>query len=137
MKKTRQIAALWGPVVIWCGLIFYLSSIPNLKTAENPLLDEIIRSTLHFFIYAILFLLLFRAINAIRRKKNYFWALAIAFLYSVSDECHQSLVPTRTFQIKDLVINLLGILVGGLLIWKLLPIAPEKLRNWAEKFQLT
>lgn len=137
MKKSREIVVLWGPVVIWCGLIFYLSSIPKLRAAENPFWDEVIRSTLHFFIYAILFVFLFRAINAIRRKKNYFWAIAIAFLYSVSDECHQSLVPTRTFQIKDLVVNLLGILVGGLLIWKFLPTAPEKLKNWAKKFQLT
>lgn len=136
MKKAQQLATLWGPVIVCGGLIFYLSSIPKLRAAENPFWDEVIRSTLHFLIYAILFVFLFRAINALRRKKNYFWAIAIAFLYSISDEYHQSLVPTRTFQLRDLVVNLLGILAGSLLIWKFLPTAPEKLKSWAKRFQL-
>jgi len=136
MKKAREILFLWGPVVFWCGLIFYLSSIPQLKTAKDPFWDEVIRSFLHLVIYSILFLLFFRAINAFKEKKDYLWPIILSILYSISDEFHQSLVPLRTFELKDLVVDALGILLGGLAIWKLLPKAPEELRNWAKNFQL-
>lgn len=136
MKKAQQILFLWGPVVVWCGLIFYLSSIPKLRAAENPFWDEIIRSTLHFLIYTILFFLFFRAINAFKRKREYIWPVILSILYSVSDEYHQSLVPTRTFQLRDLAVDTAGVFLGSLVIWKFLPIAPKKLKNWAKKFQL-
>lgn len=136
MKKAQQIASLWGPVIIWCVLIFYLSSIPQLKAARDPFWDEIIRSILHLLIYAFLFILLFRAINAEKKEKDYFWPVALSILYALSDELHQALVPTRTFEFKDLIIDVTGILFGGLVIWKLLPKAPEKLKHWAKDLQL-
>lgn len=136
MKRTKQIVYLWLPVAVWCGLIFYLSSIPKLRAAENPFWDEIIRSILHFIIYGVLFLLFFRAMNALKEKKDYLWPLVLSVLYSISDEFHQSLVPTRTFQLKDLVVDFAGVFLSNFVVWKWLPIVPEKLKNWAKKFQL-
>ncbi|HUV42587.1 MAG TPA: VanZ family protein [Patescibacteria group bacterium] len=136
MEKVKQNVFLWVPVIIWCGLIFYLSSIPRLRAAENPFWDEIIRSFLHLIIYTILFVLFFRALNALKEKKDYLWPLIFSLFYSLSDEIHQSFIPTRTFQIRDLLVNMSGIFLGGLGIWKLLPRAPAKLKNWAKELQL-
>ncbi len=136
MKQIKTYLSLWLPVVVWCSLIFYFSSIPNLKTAQDPVWDEVIRSVLHLIIYAVLFFLFFRAINAQKKEKNYFWPLILPIFYSISDELHQSLVPTRTFQLKDLVVDFLGIFLACLCLWKLLPTAPKKLRDWAKKYQL-
>lgn len=136
MKNPKQIVSLWGPVVFWCGLIFYLSSIPQLRAAENPFWDEIIRSFLHSVIYGILFVLFFRALKVSRKKKDYLWPLVLSAFYSISDEFHQSLVPIRTFQLRDLMVDIIGALFGILLIWKILPMAPKKLKNWARRFQL-
>ncbi|MDD3679233.1 MAG: VanZ family protein [Patescibacteria group bacterium] len=136
MKKTVLLLSLWLPVVLWCLLIFYLSSIPNLKAAENPLWDEIIRSFIHGLFYAILYFLLFRAFNFTRKLKNFYLPLMLSFLYGLSDEIHQFFVPTRTFQFKDLLVDFIGIIAGGFTLWKLLPKTQGKLRDWAKRLAL-
>jgi VanZ family protein len=133
MKKLGLITNLWLPVIFWCLLIFYFSSIPNLRTAQNPFWDEIIRSTLHGIFYAILYLLFFRALNFQKKEKDFWLPLILASLYGLFDEIHQSFVPTRSFQLRDLIVDFSGAALGGLMIWKLLPKAPSKLKNWAKK----
>jgi len=137
MKKLRLILNLWLPVVIWCGLIFYLSSIPNLRTAPDPLWDEIIRSSIHGLFYAILYLLFFRALNFGRREKDLWTPFFLGALYSLSDELHQFFVPTRVFQFKDLFVDVLGVSLGLLIVWKLLPRTPKKLKSLAKKLGLS
>lgn len=132
MKRVRLLVNLWLPVVFWCLLIFYLSSVPNLKTVQNPFWDEIIRSIIHFIFYIILYLLFFRALNFQRKKKDFRWPFILTCLYALSDEIHQHFVPTRTFQLLDLALNFSGAMLGWLGIWRLLPKAPPKLKNWAK-----
>ena len=117
----------------WCFLLFYLSSVPNLKTAQNPFWDEIIRSSLHLIFYAILFVLFFRAINFAKVKKNFWGPLFLTSFYGLSDEVHQILVPTRTFQWQDLAIDILGALLGSLILWQLGLRLPEKFKTLARK----
>jgi len=136
MKKSISLLNLWLPVVFWCFLIFYFSSIPNLKASQNPLWDEIIRSFMHGVFYAILYFLFFRAVNFVRKVKNFWWPLIFSFLYAFSDEVHQLFVPTRTFQLKDLLVDFTGAALGGLILWKLLPKAPSRLKNWAKKLDV-
>src|SRR4030066_2240142 len=136
MKKIAWFFNLWLPVVLWCLLIFYFSSIPNLKAAQNPFWDEIIRSFMHGVFYAILYFLFFRALNFAQKGKNFRLPLMLSFLYGLSDEVHQFFVPTRTFQLKDLLVDFTGVTLGGLILWKLLPKAQGKLRNWVKKLAL-
>jgi VanZ family protein len=133
MKKIKLMINLWLPVVGWCLLIFYFSSIPNLRTAQNPFWDEIIRSTLHGIFYTILYLLFFRVLNFDVKKKDFWVPLILASLYGLSDEIHQGFVPTRSFQLRDLMVDFSGVALGVFIIWKLLPKAPSKLKNWARK----
>jgi len=136
MKKSISLLNLWLPVVFWCLLIFYFSSIPNLKASQNPLWDEIIRSFMHGIFYVILYFLFFRALNFVRKVKNFWWPLIFSFLYGLSDEIHQFFVPTRTFQLRDLLVDFTGVTLGGLILWKLLPKAPSRLKNWAKKLDV-
>jgi len=136
-SRIKNSIKLWFPVIFWCGLIFYFSSVPNLRTARNPQWDEVIRSSLHLIFYAILFGLFFRAVNFTKKKKNFCLPLALSFFYGFSDEVHQIFVLTRTFQLQDLVIDFLGSVLGALIFWRLLPILPAGLKKWADKFDLT
>jgi VanZ family protein len=136
MSKFKSILILWLPVLLWCWLIFFLSSIPNLKTSQNPFLDEILRKTAHFLEYLALYVLFFRALNWQKEKKNFWLPFLLTFLYSLSDEWHQSFVPTRAGRFKDIFIDNSGNLLGGLIVWKLLPKVRNKLKNWAKKLGL-
>ena len=114
--QFKKLAFLWLPVLLWMGLIFYLSSIPNLAVGEGTV-DFVTRKPAHIVEYAVLLLLLFRAIRESFGKFWRFWEIAvgagmISFLYGITDELHQSLTPTRSGKITDLGFDLLGIFLG-------------------------
>jgi VanZ family protein len=141
MNKFKLILSLWLPVLFWVWLIFFLSSLPNLKASQNPFLDEILRKTAHFLEYLILYLLFFRAINWRKTKNpsasrygNFGLPFLLTFLYSLSDEWHQSFVPTRSGLWRDVMIDNLGNFFGSLIIWRLSPKIPKKLKSWAKKW---
>lgn len=136
MAKLKLMVYRWLPVFLWCFLIFYLSSIPNLKTSQNPFWDEILRKICHFLEYLVLYMLFSRAINFRKDKKNFWLPFLLTMFYAFSDEIHQAFVPTRTFRYKDVLIDNSGNFVGGLIIWKLSQKTPKKLKNWVKKLDL-
>ena len=99
----------WLPVLVYAGLIFYFSSLP---TIPQPIL-EIIPETfiLHMIEYAILSILLFRALinsNNVLRNNVALLAITIATLYGITDEIHQLFVPGRVFSHFDIIANFIG-----------------------------
>ena len=68
----------------------------------------------HAVNFGVLALLLAWAIsdNPILSPVKFRLALSGACLYALSDEVHQIFVPTRTFQVRDLIVDALGALLG-------------------------
>jgi VanZ family protein len=100
----------WLPVVLWAGVIFALSSIPSLGTGLG-VWDLILRKGAHMTEYAVLALLLVRALG---REAP---ALALGVLYAASDELHQAFVRGRHASPVDVAIDAVGLLLG-LLAWR-------------------
>jgi VanZ family protein len=96
---------LWLPVVAWAALIFTLSSIPNLSTAEGTV-GDVLSYGAHATEYAIFGVLLARAVDA----RLLAWAAGVA--YAVTDEIHQSFVPGRQTSAFDLLVDAVGLAVG-------------------------
>jgi len=132
--RLKKLARYWLPVILWAGFIFYLSSIPNLKTARDPFWDEALRNFLHFLFYFIFCLLWLRALHLVLKTKRYLFSAIFVFFYSVADEFHQHLVPTRSFQVMDLLIDNLGSLWAVFFSLKILPRAPLKIKNLAQRW---
>jgi len=102
-----------APVLVWLVLIFYLSSQPGLKAGVVWFWEIILRKLAHFGEYAVLFFLLHRWFHqgcSWSRGKAAGWAIALAWLYSFSDEGHQLLVAGRSARLVDVWVDLLGIL---------------------------
>lgn len=119
-NKTKQFIAYYLPVIIWAGVIFYFSSIPNLRTDPNSIMGEIIiRKAGHVIEFVILFWLIWRI-------AHYVWnmtagkAIAVSFViasfYAVSDEWHQRFVIGRTGKLEDVTFDILSVLLGMQLI---------------------
>ena len=104
MAASRVLSA-WLPVVAWAGLIFTLSSIPDLGTGLGGW-DLVLRKLAHGAEYAVLGVLLLRAIG---RPGT---AFALATLYAATDEIHQAFVPGRQTSPLDLAIDAAGAAVG-------------------------
>jgi VanZ family protein len=104
----------WFPVVVWAGFIFYLSSIPGLKT-NLGIWDFVLRKCAHITEYGILTALLIRAFRMTRSqlsRKAIFWTSGIvATLYAASDEIHQRFVPSRGPSLHDVFIDVGGVLI--------------------------
>lgn len=129
-------AKRWLPVVVWAVFIFYLSSLPGLKTSPNPRLDAVMRSLLHLVFYFIFALLWLRAMVEVKGNEQYVIALTAVFLYSLSDEIHQAFVPTRTFQLEDILIDNLGSFLAVMTARYWMPRIPEKIRKVIKKLIL-
>lgn len=109
---------LWVPVFSWAGLIFYLSSIPDLSTGLG-FWDLILRKIAHMAEYFILALLLYRAFRGSFNSAAFYlilWPFSLSFLYAVSDEIHQAFVPMRYSSPIDIVIDTAGIIAFFILL---------------------
>jgi VanZ family protein len=119
-EKLKNFLIFYFPVLLWMGFIFYLSSIPSLRSgSESILVETILRKIAHLAEYVILTFLIWR-LFFVRFKfslsKSYWLALGISLLYSIGDEIHQSFVDDRAGKVFDVLVDLLGILIGFLFI---------------------
>ena len=135
--RIGAVLSAWGPVVLWIGIITWLSSerfsddhtaswltqVPflaalGLSPATIETLNLIVRKTAHFVEYATLSLLVYRAVGlgdpASRRMQRLWMAMVLAIACASLDELHQTLTLTRTGSLKDLLLNSLGAFSGAL-----------------------
>ncbi len=98
------------PVLLYAGLIFFLSSLPNPSTGT-----DLPAYYLHFFEYLVLSFLLIRAFNSgvikISRRAVISGVL-LSVLYAVSDEIHQRFIPGRDSSLYDVLWDVSGILAA-------------------------
>jgi VanZ family protein len=141
--KLRIFFKYWLPVLAWMCLIFSASAdaksyqhssalfepllhwlFPQMSQAHVELIHHLFRKTGHLTEYALLGLLLWRAIRQPQKSDPRPWrwdeaglSLATVFLYAASDEFHQIFVPTRTALVSDVIIDTSGGALGLLLLW--------------------
>lgn len=106
------------PALIWMGLIFLLSSVPDLKSELPSQWDFVFRKAAHMFEYFILALLLWYPLHFTRLFKStqFLLIVIVTFLYAVSDEFHQQFVQGRVGSTKDVGIDMIG-LIAFALVW--------------------
>ncbi len=117
MNKLKK----WILLLLWMLIIFLFSNQPHSGTITHNMiktyvsssdlvttLNFIIRKSAHVMEYLILFLLTHSLLKEYQTnsKKIIVLSLIFCFLYACSDEYHQSLVPGRTSQFKDVIIDI-------------------------------
>lgn len=103
------------PFLLWLN--------PHISFQTLMLVQLIVRKMGHLTEYAILATLLWRAVRhhwpPVRKS---FWkpatlTLALAMIYAATDEFHQSFIPSRTATAHDVVIDIIGAMIGLLICW--------------------
>lgn len=90
------------PALLWMGIIFYLSSVHNLKISGNfAFLDFTLRKLAHISEYLILLFLWHWGLG----KQNFTWAYLFTVAFAITDELHQHFVPTRDGKTIDIIID--------------------------------
>lgn len=148
----RTFLHYWLPVLLWMAVIFGMSTNagstqhtsriigPILRWLNPDIPDETIRSIqlvvrkcAHFTEYGILAMLLWRARRKPLRGEARPWrrgeavfAFAIAAAFAVTDEWHQSFVPSREGSLRDVLIDCSG---AAAALWALWWIG-RRMRKW-------
>ena len=96
--------------------------------------QKIVRKNAHYFLYMIggVILSVFFCVNSIKRvnknksnekeiaiikkDKTIFYAIIVGIIYAFTDEFHQKFVPGRTSSLKDVLVDSLGVITGGIII---------------------
>jgi VanZ family protein len=130
-KKRREQFMLYAPLVIWIGVIFFLSSGQGASTRTSliirPLLEflfpaalpetidlyhGIIRKLAHFTEYAVLAILALRAFTKssayVLSHFRYLIVVLVVLLISSLDEFNQSFELSRTSSVWDVALDILG-----------------------------
>lgn len=102
-------------LVAYSGFIFYLSSLPASQVPKFPLPDEL----LHFIIYFGLGVVFSFFLKNLRMElKQIITLIAVILflgLFGFGDEFHQTYVAGRTFDMLDLIMDIIGGVSGHLL----------------------
>ena len=130
-QGSRNFIKYWLPVILWMCFIFWMSTeayssyntfsltetilqflFPRISSYEVGLIHAVIRKGGHVIEYFILSLLLFRAFRggstaSWKWRWSLFGVIGVA-LWAISDEWHQSFVPTRTASVIDVGIDTAG-----------------------------
>ena len=99
-------------------LIMVVSSIPKVPVMKISMGDTVIRLDylIHFLEYgalAFLTYLTFSGKDFIISSRKYLFITVCLMAFALADEFHQIIIPGRSFNPKDIISNLIGI-VGGL-----------------------
>lgn len=104
-------------------IIFGLSSIPGRLIQSSVINNEPSEISGHFILFMLLCFAYYRA------TKKILLSIFMTIIYAVFDELHQVFTPLRSSSLFDVYVDSLGAIISGIILWKLLPILPKKLKN--------
>lgn len=120
LRQSKQLA--WLSVIVWMGVIFAFSAQAHSGEMTAAYLGQanfVVRKCAHMCEYAMLFLLMRRAILLsepswpLWRARSSLLAFVGTVVYAVSDEVHQSFVPGRSATANDVIVDA----GGAALVW--------------------
>ncbi len=98
------------PVILFAGLIFAVSSIPNLQAPRIRLLT--LDKVAHFIEYAVFSYLTFRSFSNLGKSVSLIRAMLLSAMFlcvfAALDEYHQSFVRGRHSDVSDLLTDVAG-----------------------------
>ena len=132
--KNKKLVLAWILLVLWMAFIFYMSSCNGNVSSDqsgtiayvlhnilginySDKLIFIIRKCAHVSEFFILGILVINLVSKYNVKHIYLISFIICVLYASIDEFHQLFVPGRSGQVTDVLIDLIGVVLGLLLVF--------------------
>jgi VanZ family protein len=131
----RDRVLAWAPAVVWALVIFFMSTeemaarhtrtwlapivrffFPSVGEASFELGHAVVRKLAHvaeYFVFALLLERGWRRGSMLARARTPIAAFAVAALYSLTDEAHQTFVAARTASLRDCGLDSLGAAIAA------------------------
>lgn len=122
-------------LIVWMALIYLFSSDNQLASdnkssiivnllplvgivGDTGVLTHLIRKSAHFFMYFVLGMLAYNAFRLHIKSMRLLIVSSTAFVvfYAISDEIHQLLVPGRSGEVRDVIIDSVAGVIGITLV---------------------
>ena len=91
---------------------FIVSRLAGWLQMDEGQLSWIVRKGAHFTEYLILGVSLFLTVRDLWRRASFWIPWAAGAVYAVTDELHQAFVPGRSCELRDMLIDACGVLLG-------------------------
>ena len=114
----------WLPAILFCILIFAASATPGAKVSDEFAVDFGVHKAVHLVLYSVLFFCFYRGSKSIPT------AALLAVGYGITDEFHQTFVPSRMGQPLDVLVDSIAVLISAFVLWKYSHKLPKTLLNW-------
>lgn len=112
-----RLLRVWGPVAGLMAAIFFASAMPSPPRLPGALPDV----AAHAIGYAVLGAAMLRGVTGAEWSRvtagAALLAVGLTVSYGLTDEFHQSFVPGRTPELRDLAADAVGAAVGTGLVW--------------------
>ncbi len=119
-ENSEQSSARSGTVLRKIINIFPYTKNLSAQTKEKLVkrAQPIIRKAAHFSIYAVVGVLIMSFVSTYKLLlwKKFFISICVGLFYAISDEYHQSFVPGRSAELRDVLIDTTGVIVGILIV---------------------
>ena len=113
-QNWAKFQRFWFPVILYSGIIFYVSSVPNVKTPLQEIQFDKFLHILAYMPFGFLFAWgIYHTRSSVSRGMLLGAVVLASFLYGISDEIHQSFVPGRNAGIIDIIADTIGGAAGG------------------------
>ena len=104
-------------LAVWLIIIVSVSSVPSIPTLKIHTANSEIRLDylIHFCEYGILAFMAFLSFASSEFKLRYIAFIIITLsliTFAIADEFHQKIIPGRSFNVKDILSNISGIIVA-------------------------
>jgi len=105
-------------LIVWVILIVLFSSLPKLPEIkiDIPSFEIRLDYSIHFveyFTLAFLAMLTFDTVSGPVRIRRLAVMIILLAIFAAADETHQLLIPGRSFNISDLLLNMAGLAAGS------------------------
>ena len=132
--KNKRLVLAWTLLILWMLFIFIMSSFNGIMSSnqsgsiavliynlfdisDTEKVSFIIRKCAHVSEFFILGILVINLISNYNVKYSYLISFIVCVLYASSDEFHQLFVPGRSGQVTDIFIDMIGVVLGLLLVF--------------------
>ena len=132
--KNKKLVLAWTLLILWMLFIFIMSSFNGVMSSnqsgsiatliynifnisDTEKVSFIVRKCAHVSEFFILGILVINLVSKYNVKHIYLISFIICVLYASSDEFHQLFVPGRSGQVTDVLIDLIGVVLGLLLVF--------------------
>ncbi len=145
MRRIKTVATkfahYWLPALLWVGIVLLASTDTFSARNTGSILEAVatrlfgplsrhtfetmhllVRKAAHLTEYALLGVLWFRAWRGDRGGHQWRWTaltLLIVLATAITDEIHQSFVPSRSGNLHDVLLDFMGALAAQLVLWVL------------------